>query len=88
MTIPEGLLDRAQEAYTWNSNTQAVRNEFEYSDLRGPLPPPPDQRQSLRAALEAVAADLYDVGYEAGRFDGECASYTRPEDRPYRASGD
>ena len=64
--IPDHLVDRAWRAYTWASNTQAVRNELAYPNLRGPMPPPPDPRLSLLAALEAVAADIWDDGEEAG----------------------
>ena len=64
--IPDHLVDRAWRAYTWANNTQAVRNELAYPNLRGPMPPPPDPRLSLLAALEAVAADIWDDGEEAG----------------------
>ncbi len=40
-----------------------------YPDLRGPMPPPPDPRQSLLAALEAVAAEIWEDGYEEGAGD-------------------
>ena len=83
--IPDHLIDQAWRAYVRSSNQQAIRNELAYPDLRGPMPPPPDPRLSMRAALEAVAADIWDQGYRAGfsdgpiicacgaRNDGECA---------------
>lgn len=61
--IPDHLIDKAWRAYVWDSNMQAIRNEMACPDLRGPMPPPPDPRQSLRAALEAVAADIWDEGH-------------------------
>lgn len=67
--IPDHLIDRAWHAYVRSSNQQAIRNELAHPDLRGPMPPPPDPRQSLRAALEAVAADIWEDGYDAGSDD-------------------
>ena len=64
--IPDHLIDKAWRAYVRSSNQQAIRNELAHPDLRGPMPPPPDPRQSLRATLEAVAADIWDEGEEAG----------------------
>ncbi len=67
--IPDHLADKAWHAYVRSSNQQAIRNELAYPDLRGPMPPPPDPRQHLRAALEAVAADIWEEGYDAGSDD-------------------
>ena len=64
--IPGHLIDRAWRAYVRSSNQQAIRNEMAYPDLRGPMPPPPDPRQSLRAALETVAAEIWDEGWAQG----------------------
>ena len=65
--IPDHLIDRAWRAYVRSSNQQAIRNEMAYPDLRGPMPPPPDPRQSLRAALETVAAEIWGQGWDVGR---------------------
>ena len=65
--IPDYLIDRAWRAYTWANNTQAIRNELAHPDLRGPMPPPPDPRLSMRTALEVVAADIWDEGWDVGR---------------------
>lgn len=67
--IPDHLIDKAWHAYVRSSNQQAIRNEVAHPDLRGPMPPPPDPRQSLRAALETVAADIWEDGYDAGSDD-------------------
>ena len=64
--IPDHLIDKAWRAYVWSSNQQAIRNEMAYPVLRGPMPPPPDPRPSVRAALEAVAADIWEEGAESG----------------------
>ena len=64
--IPDHLIDKAWHAYVRSSNQQAIRNEMAYPDLRGPMPPPPDPRQSMRAALEAVAHIIWNQGWEAG----------------------
>ena len=63
---PDHLIDRAWRAYVRSSNQQAIRNEMAYPDLRGPMPPPPDPRLSLIAALEAVAAEIWEDGWEHG----------------------
>lgn len=67
--IPDHLIDKAWRASVRSSNQQAIRNELAHPDLRGPMPPPPDPRQSLRAALETVAADIWEDGYGAGSDD-------------------
>ena len=85
--IPDHLIDQAWHAYVRSSNQQAIRNEMAYPDLRGPMPPPPDPRLSMRAALEAVAADIWDEGYEA--CEGDVSIYTNwngETPNPYRAS--
>ena len=81
--IPDHIIDRAWRAYTWANNTQAIRNELAYPDLRGPMPPHPDPRLSMRAALEAVAADIWDEGAEACHL----SEGAHPRN-PYRASED
>ena len=87
--IPDHLIDQAWRAYTWANNTQAIRNELAYPDLRGPMPPPPDPRLSMRAALEAVAADIWDEGYEACEGDVSiCTNWNSETPNPYRASED
>ena len=76
--IPDHLIDKAWHAYVRSSNQQAIRNELAHPDLRGPMPPPPDPRLSMRAALEAVAADIWDQGWDVGRrFQG-------PNSNPYK----
>ena len=79
--IPDRLIDQAWRAYVRSSNQQAIRNEMAYPDLRGPMPPPPDPRQSMRAALETVAADIWAQGFDAGERDvweHEHGSYDDP----------
>ena len=77
--IPDHLIDQAWHAYVRSSNQQAIRNEMAYPDLRGPMPPPPDPRLSMRAALEAVAARIWDDGYIAAEWNYEevcrCAAW-------------
>ena len=68
---PDRLIDRAWRAYVRSSNQQAIRNELAYPGLRGPMPPPPDPRLSMRAALEAVAADIWDRGHVCGYSDAQ-----------------
>ena len=86
--IPDHLIDQAWHAYVRSSNQQAIRNEMAYPDLRGPMPPPPDPRLSMRAALEAVAADIWDEGYEACEGDVSiCTNWNTETPNPYRASG-
>ena len=80
--IPDHLIDRAWRAYTWANNTQAIRNELAHPDLRGPMPPPPDPRLSMRTALEAVAADIWDDAIDATAEQGTI----QIPDNPYRAS--
>ena len=85
--IPDHLIDQAWHAYVRSSNQQAIRNEMAYPDLRGPMPPPPDPRLSMRAALEAVAADIWDEGYEA--CEGDVSIYTNwntETPNPYRGA--
>ena len=84
--IPDYLIDRAWRAYTWANNTQAIRNELAHPDLRGPMPPPPDPRLSMRAALETVAADIWDDAYNAGFKDSKIWEETGDTPNPYRAS--
>ena len=99
--IPDHLIDQAWHAYVRSSNQQAIRNEMAYPDLRGPMPPPPDPRLSMRAALEAVAADIWDEAYRCGVDDARIADdlrvdvglgpdlYAQPaRQNPYRASED
>ena len=82
--IPDHLIDQAWHAYVRSSNQQAIRNEMAYPDLRGPMPPPPDPRLSMRAALEAVAADIWDEGYEACEGDVSiCTNWNTETPNPY-----
>ena len=77
--IPDHLIDKAWRAYVRSSNQQAIRNELAHPYLRGPMPPPPDPRQSMRAALETVAAEVWDDGYIAAEWNCEevclCAAW-------------
>ena len=83
--IPDHLIDQAWHAYVRSSNQQAIRNEMAYPGLRGPMPPPPDPRLSMRAALEAVAADIWDEGYEACEGDVSiCTNWNTETPNPYR----
>ena len=81
--IPDHLIDKAWRAYVWSSNQQAIRNEMAYPVLRGPMPPPPDPRPSVRAALEAVAADIWDDAYNAGFKDSKTWDETGDTPNPY-----
>jgi len=88
--IPDHLIDKAWRAYVRSSNQQAIRNELSHPDLRGPMPPPPDPRQSLRAALETVAAHIWDEGFTRG-VDADSADADLHETReidlnPYRGA--
>ena len=80
--IPDDMVKKAWRAYARNNNTQAIRNEFNHPNLRGPMPPPPDTRQSMRAALEAVAADIWDEGCEHGGRNGHSDSWRQDEEDP------
>ena len=85
--IPDHLIDQAWHACVRSSNQQAIRNEMAYPVLRGPMPPPPDPRPSVRAALEAVAAHIWDEGYEACADDVSiCTNWNTDTPNPYRAS--
>lgn len=87
--IPDHLIDRAWRAYTWANNTQAIRNELAHPDLRGPMPPPPDPRLSMRTALEVVAADIWDEGSAAFEIAYKCDHadpWPHLRNNPYRAS--
>ena len=92
--IPDYLIDRAWRAYTWANNTQAIRNELAHPDLRGPMPPPPDPRLSMRTALEVVAADIWDEGwaqgmaYVTGIERGADDDLDHTITNPYRETGD
>ena len=82
--IPDHLIDQAWHAYVRSSNQQAIRNEMAYPDLRGPMPPPPDPRLSMRAALEAVAAEIWREGYQLGYCREPRPDWANADDNPYR----
>ena len=69
--IPDHLIDKAAEAIGRTALFQAPRSE-EY----------PPELLAL-AALEAVAADIWDEGYEAGEWNAEevckCAAWNEDE---------
>lgn len=55
-------VEAALYAFIADSNLQAIRNETAYPDLRGPTPPPPDRRKSIRAALRAARRARHEEG--------------------------
>ena len=70
--ISDDLKARFLHEYIKSSNLEAIRNEIA-AGLRGPVGPPPDFRVHMIAALEAVAADIWEDGYEA-RQDEEASA--------------
>lgn len=82
--IPQHLIDKAAQALQDRINSDYGLPAVPLDDL--PEPWLEDRRTEARTVLEAVAADLYDEGYNDGRADGDCLSYTPHADRPYRAS--
>ena len=84
--IPDHLIDKAAAAI-YASSVFGDRFAIDaWHDMADDNPVKTGTRELATAALEAVAADIWDAGYDVGRFDGGCASYTSTEDRPYRAS--
>ena len=63
--IPDDIKARFLHEYIKSSNLEAIRNEIA-AGLRGPAGPPPDFRVHMIAALEAVAADIWDEGWAQG----------------------
>ena len=66
--IPDEIKARFLHEYIKSSNLEALRNEIA-AGLRGPAGPPPDFRVHMIAALETVAADIWDQGWRAGSLD-------------------
>ena len=79
--IPDEIKTRFLHEYIKSSNLEAIRSEIA-AGLRGPAGPPPDFRVHMIAALEAVAADIWEQGAEHGAL----APGYDPDDNPYRAS--
>ena len=86
--IPDHLIRRAAQA----ALAKGVYGEPDSDDLLDDMHPA-DLAATLdttRAALEAVAADIWDEGYEAGEEDGYLMGRDEPFDasapNPYRAS--
>lgn len=91
--IPEHIKARFLHEYIKSSNLEALRSEIA-AGLRGPAGPPPDFRVHMIAALEAVAAEFWEQGREAGDTYGyDCRMaenwsepYPPSPDNPYQAS--
>ena len=84
--IPDDIKARFLHEYIKSSNLEAIRNEIA-AGLRSPVGPPPDFRAHMIAALESVAADIWDEGYDA--CEGDVSISTNWETftpNPYRAS--
>ena len=62
---PDDIKARFLHEYIKSSNLEAIRNEIA-AGLRSPVGPPPDFRVHMIAALETVAADIWDEGWEQG----------------------
>ena len=80
--IPDDIKARFLHEYIKSSNLEAIRNEIA-AGLRGPVGPPPDFRVHMIAALEAVAADIWEDGYAAAEWNAEevckCAAWNEDE---------
>ena len=63
--IPDDIKARFLHEYIKSSNLEAIRSEIA-AGLRGPAGPPTDFRVHMIAALEAVAADIWEQGAESG----------------------
>ena len=81
--IPDEIKARFLHEYIKSSNLEAVRREIA-AGLRGPAGPPPDFRVHMIAALETVAADIWEQGSEAGFWAADTGDVPPPN--PYRAS--
>ena len=89
--IPDHLIDQAAAAIYASS---AFGDRFAldaWHDMNDDHPVKTTTRMYARAALEAVAADIWDEGYEAGMLDtyrlGRDMDLTiTPATNPYRAS--
>ena len=62
--ISDDIKARFLHEYIKSSNLEAIRSEIA-AGLRGPVGPPPDFRVHMIAALEVVAADIWDQGAQA-----------------------
>lgn len=72
--IPQHIIDKAVTAAGEN---WALNFEWEHDKLHA----------QVHAALEAVAADIWDSGYEAGKEDTFYRAFGhKPIPNPYRAS--
>ena len=78
--IPDHLIDQAARAMKASVSDDEWRNDVWDAPYVN----------NARAALEAVAADIWDEGYEAGEEDGYLMGRDEPFDasapNPYRAS--
>ena len=66
--IPDEIKARFLHEYIKSSNLEALRNEIA-AGLRGTAGPPTDFRVHMIAALEAVAAEIWQDGYDSGVHD-------------------
>jgi len=80
--IPGDIKAHFIHEYIKSSNLEAVRNELA-AGLRGPAGPPPDFSAHMIAALEVVAARIWDDGYIAAEWNYEevcnCAAWNDSE---------
>ena len=85
--IPDRLIGQAAAAIYAST---AFGDEFAYDawrDMADDNPIKTTTRMYARAALEAVAADIWDEGYEACEGDVSiCTNWNTETPNPYRAS--
>ena len=85
--IPDHLIDKAAAAIYASS---VFGDEFAidaWRDMNDNNPIKTTTRMYARAALEAVAADIWDEGYEACEGDVSiCTNWNTETPNPYRAS--
>ena len=81
--IPDHLIDKAAQAVVTGMGSKSLLADMHPEDAGY-------ARADARAALEAVAADIWDEGYEAGEEDGYLMGrdepFTETAPNPYRAS--
>ena len=90
--IPDHLINQAAAAI-YAATAFGDQYAFDaWHDMSDDNPVKTTTRMYARAALETVAADIWDEGYEAGEEDGYLMGRDEPFDatapNPYRASED
>lgn len=83
--IPKHLIDKAAQAIVYSMGSNTLLEDMHPDDAGFVI-------AEARAVLEAVAADIWDEGYEAGEEDGYLVGRDEPLDasapNPYRETGD